>query len=218
MCGFPKDNYYYYRAWWRPNEPMVHLLPHWTWPGREGQPIEVWTHGNCDEVEVLLNGRSQGRKSMPRNRHLEWQVPYAPGRLEAIGLNNRRPVARAIRETAGSAKSVQLTADRRVARANGSDVLIVNAKVVDARGRPVPDADNLLRFSAIGGSIIGVGNGNPTSVEADAATERKAFNGLAQAILRVGRVAGPVSASVASQGLKGSTVRIVALPEIGGQG
>ncbi|MEO7634792.1 MAG: beta-galactosidase GalA [Sphingomicrobium sp.] len=210
-CGFPKDNYYYYRAWWRPQEPLVHLLPHWTWPGREGETIEVWTHANAEEVELRLNGRSLGRKTMPRNRHLEWRVPYAPGRLEAIGFNRGRIVARAVRETAGPARSVQLTADRRTARADGSDVIILNAAVVDARRRPVPHADNLLRFAASGGTIIGVGNGNPVSLEPDVASERRAFNGLAQAILRVGKSPGPIGASVAADGLSGSQLRIAAL-------
>lgn len=208
-CGFPKDNYYYYRAWWRPDEPLVHLLPHWTWPGREGQEIEVWAHGNAEEVELRLNGRSLGRKAMVRNRHLEWRVPYAPGRLEAIGYSGGRRVARAARETAGLPRSVRLTADRRVATAG--DVVVVNAEVVDGRGRPAPRADNLLRFSASGGTIIGVGNGNPNSLEADAATQRRAFNGLAQAILRVDR-AGPVEVAVASAGLAGTRLRIAALP------
>lgn len=211
-CGFPKDNFYYYRAWWRPDQPLVHLLPHWTWPGREGQPIEVWAHGNAQEIELRLNGRILGRKAMPRNRHLEWRVPYAPGRLEAIGYNNGRVVARATRETAGPARSVKLTADRRTARADGSDVIVLNAAVVDARGRPVPKADNLLRFAASGGTIIGVGNGSPVSLEPDAASERRAFNGLAQAILRVGKRAGPIGASVTSDGLTGSSARILALP------
>lgn len=214
-CGFPKDNFYYYRAWWKPHEPLVHLLPHWTWPGREGQPIEVWAHGNAREVELRLNGRSLGRKAMPRNRHLEWRVPYAPGRLEAIGYNEGREVARAVRETAGPARAVQLTADRRTARADGSDVIILNASVVDARGRPVPTADNLLRFSASGGTIIGVGNGSPVSLEPDVASQRRAFNGLAQAILRVGKSAGPVTATVAADGLAGAQVRIIALPPSG---
>jgi len=210
-CGIPKDNFYYYRAWWRPDQPLVHLLPHWTWPGREGEPIEVWAHGNAQEVELSLNGRSLGRKAMPRNRHLEWRVPYAPGRLEAIGYNDGRVVARAVRETAGPARAVRLTADRRTARADGSDVVILNAAVVDARGRPVPTSDNLLRFAANGGSIIGVGNGSPVSLEPDAASQRRAFNGLAQAILRVGDGAGPIGASVASDGLAGSSVRVLAL-------
>jgi len=206
-CGFPKDNYFYYRAWWRPDRPIVHLLPHWNWPGREGQPVEVWAHGNTDEVELKLNGRSLGRKRMPRNRHLVWTVPYAPGRLEALGLNRGRPAARDLRETAGPAHAVELTVDRRVARAG--EVVIANAAVVDSRGRPVPTASNLLRFAASGGEVIGVGNGNPNSLEPDVASNRHAFNGLAQAIVRVAR--GPVEISVAGDGLATSRMRLMAL-------
>ena len=206
-CGFPKDNYYYYRAWWRPDQPLVHLLPHWNWEGREGQPIEVWTHGNTDEVELRLNGRSLGRKAMPRNRHLQWQVPYAPGRLEAVGYNGGRVAARDIRRTTGPAHAVALKLDRRVAKFG--EVVIANATVVDAHGRPAPIADNLLHFAVGGGEVIGVGNGNPNSLEPDIASERHAFNGLAQAIVRVGR--GPVEISVFGDGLKGSRLRMVAL-------
>jgi beta-galactosidase len=206
-CGFPKDNYYYYRAWWRPDQPLVHLLPHWNWPGREGQPIQVWAHGNTEEVELRLNGRSLGRKTMPRNRHLEWSVPYAPGRLEAIGYSRGRAAARDVRETAGSAGALALTIDRRIAKAG--EVVIANAAVLDSRGRTVPTADNLLRFSARGGSLIGVGNGDPNSLETDAASERRAFNGLAQAMVRVGN--GPVDVAVSSQGLASTRIRIMAL-------
>jgi beta-galactosidase len=134
-------------------------------------------------------------------------VPYAPGRLEAIGYNLGRIAARAVCETSGPAHSVRLTMDRRLAKAG--EVVIANAEVVDARGRAVPAADNLLRFSATGGEVIGVGNGNPNSLEPDAAAQRHAFNGLAQATVRVGR--GPVDISVAAVGLKGSRMRIVAV-------
>jgi beta-galactosidase len=206
-CGFPKDDYHYYRAWWRPDQPLVHLLPHWNWPGREGQEIEVWAHGNTEEVELKLNGRSLGRKAMPRNRHLVWQVPYAPGKLEAIGYNGGRVAVSDVRETSGPAHAVQLTLDRRMAKAG--EVVVANAMVVDARARPVPTADNLLRFSARGGEVVGVGNGNPNCLEPDVATQRKAFNSLAQAIVRVGR--GPVDVSVAGEGLAGSRLRIVAI-------
>ena len=206
-CGFPKDNYFYYRAWWRTDQPLVHLLPHWNWPGREGQPVEVWAHGNTDEVDLRLNGRSLGRKRMPRNRHLVWNVAYAPGRLEAVGFNDGRAVARDVRETTGPARSVELTVDRRTAKAG--EVVIANAAVVDSRGRTVPTADNLLRFAASGGRVIGVGNGNPNSLEPDAASDRRAFNGLAQAIVRVGR--GPVEISVSGAGLASSGLRIVGL-------
>jgi beta-galactosidase len=206
-CGFPKDDYYYYRAWWRPDQPLVHLLPHWNWTGREGQPIEVWAHGNTDQVELRLNGKSLGRKAMPRNRHLVWQVPYASGRIEAIGYNGGRIAARDVRETTEPASEVRLALDRRIGKRG--EVVIANAMVVDARGRPVPTAENLLRFSASGGKVIGVGNGNPNSLEADSASERRAFNGLAQAIVRVDR--GAADISVASDGLRGNRVRIVAL-------
>jgi beta-galactosidase len=158
-------------------------------------------------VELRLNGRALGRKPMPRNRHLQWQVPYVPGRLEAIGYNAGRVAVRDARETSGPAHRVQLTVDRRMA-ANGA-VIIANALVIDARGRPVPTAENLLRFAAIGGKVIGVGNGNPNSIEPDVAIERRAFNGMAQAIVRVGH--GPVDVSVASDGLSGSRIRVVAL-------
>jgi beta-galactosidase len=206
-CGFPKDDYYYYRAWWRPDQPLVHVLPHWNWPGREGQPIEVWAHGNTDEVELRLNGKPLGRKAMPRNRHLVWQVTYAPGKLEAFGYNGGRVVARDLRMTSGPAHAVRLAVDRRIAKAG--EVVIANASIVDANGRPVSTADNLLRFDTTNGEVIGVGNGNPNSIEPDVASERMAFNGLAQAIVRVGR--GPVDISVAGADLSGARMRIVAV-------
>jgi beta-galactosidase len=211
-CGFPKDNYYYYRAWWRPDQPLVHLLPHWTWPGREGEPIEVWVHGNCAEVELLLNGRSLGRKTMPRNRHLVWSVPYAPGRLEARGYDGGRRTARAVRETAGPARRVLLTADRRSYVADGSDVAILRAEIVDARGRPVPDAADLLRFTVErGGEVIGVGNGNPTSLEADRADARRVFHGLAQALVRIGEKPGPVVVHANGDRLQTGAVALLAV-------
>ncbi|WP_230635513.1 beta-galactosidase GalA [Sphingomonas sp. Leaf4] len=211
-CGFPKDNFYYYRAWWRPDQPLVHLLPHWNWPGKDGQPIEVWVHGNCAEVELLLNGRSLGRKPMPRNRHLRWDVPYAPGRIEARGFDKGRRTARDVRETAGAAAGVVLTADRRRPLASGQDVVMVRAEVVDAKGRIVPDAADLLRFAVAGdATIIGVGNGNPTSLEADQADRRRAFAGLAQAIVRIGRGTGPVRITATGDEL--TPGRLLLLPQ-----
>ncbi len=206
-CGFPKDNYYYYRAWWRPDQPLVHLLPHWNWPGREGEAIEVWVHGNCAEVELLLNGRSLGRKTMPRNRHLAWSVPYTPGRIEARGYDKGRRTARDIRETTGVPARIELTSDRRMPDASGSDAVVIRAEVQDSKGRAVPDASNLVRFVVEGDAkVIGVGNGDPTSLEADQASERHAFAGLAQAIVRVGKGAGSIRIRAVADGLSGGTV------------
>jgi beta-galactosidase len=177
-CGFPKDNYYYYRAWWRP-EPLLHLLPHWNWEGREGQPIAVWAHSNCDRVELFLNGKSQGVRDVKPNHHVEWSVPYAPGVIEAHGYKGGKVILRERRETAGPAAALRLTADRSRLAADGQDVAILKVEVLDAKGRPVPARRPPGDVRVTGpGQVIGVGNGNPTSHEPDVASQRKAFNGL----------------------------------------
>jgi beta-galactosidase len=206
-CGFPKDNYFYYRAWWR-SEPLLHLLPHWNWEGREGQPIAVWAHSNCDKVELFLNGKSQGIRDVVANHHVEWSVPYAPGVIEAHGYKNGKVILRERRETAGPAASLRLTADRSSLKSDGQDVAVFKVEVLDAKGRPVPRADDLVVFEVSGpGQVIGVGNGNPTSHEPDVASQRQAFNGLCQAIVRTRRgAAGEVRVTASAKGLKASTV------------
>jgi len=208
-CGFPKDNYYYYRAWWR-SEPLLHLLPHWNWEGQEGQAIAVWAHSNCDKVELFLNGKSQGVRVVTPNHHVEWSVPYAPGVIEAHGYKGGKVILRERRETAGPAAALRLTAQRPTLAADGQDVAILKVEVLDAKGRPVPRADDLIAFSVTGpGQVIGVGNGNPTSHEPDVASQRKAFNGLAQAIVRTRRgQAGDLKITAAASGLKSSSVSL----------
>lgn len=208
-CGFPKDNYFYYRAWWRP-EPLLHLLPHWNWEGREGQPVAVWAHSNCDRVELFLNGRSQGVRDVTPNRHVEWSVPYAPGVLEARAYKGGKLVLRDRRETAGAAAALRLTADRLRLKADGQDVAILKVEVLDGKGRPVPRAADLVRFETWGGlDLIGVGNGDPTSHEPDTARQRKAFNGLAQGIVRTRRSQpGRARVSVRAEGLNTASLDI----------
>ena len=210
LCGFPKDNYYYYRAWWRPDRPLVHLLPHWTWPGREGQPVETWVHGNCAEVELLLNGRSLGRKAMPRNRHLAWQVPYAAGRIEAIGYDGGRITARDVCETAGPAAAVRLVANRRTIAADRRDVALIRAEIVDRAGRIVPSARVPLSFDISGaGRLIGLGNGDPTDTDPDHATLRNSFNGLCQAIVQADGTAGTIRVTARAPGLRSASVGLL---------
>ena len=91
MCGFPKDNFYYHQAWWS-NKPVLYVLPHWSWPGREGQEQEIWVHSNLDRVELFLNGVSQGAQNVTPNLRLVWKVKYAPGTLEARGFKADRQV------------------------------------------------------------------------------------------------------------------------------
>ncbi|BAV04096.1 beta-galactosidase [Filimonas lacunae] len=165
ICGFPKDDYYYLQSWWS-NKPVLHLLPHWNWAGKEGQLIDVWAYSNCDEVELLVNRKSQGKKRMTRNGHLEWKVPYVPGVLEAVGYKNGKAVLWEKRITAQAPAVITLAAHKPAVVANGSDVAVVTVGVTDAQGHVVPMADNDITFALSGpGRIIGVGNGNPTSLE-----------------------------------------------------
>jgi beta-galactosidase len=167
MAGFPKDDFYYYQSWWS-DKPMLHLLPHWNWPGKEGQNIDVRCFSNADEVELFLNGASLGRKTMPRNSHLQWIVPYAPGTLMARGYKDGKLQAEEKIETTGAPAAIKLTPDRTTINPDGEDLSIITVAVTDAQGRIVPIADNLVSFEISGGGkIIGVGNGDPSSHEAD---------------------------------------------------
>lgn len=209
-CGFPKDNYYYYKAWWS-SEPVLHFLPHWNWEGREGQEIEVWCHSNLDRVDLHLNGATLGSREVTRNRHVEWRVPYAPGRLEARGYRNGALVQTARRVTAGPPARLRLRADRTTIAGDGEDCAVLSVEVVDARGRVVPRADNAVRFAVRGpGAVIGVGNGNPTSLESDKASERRAFNGLCMAIVQARKAAGGIAITASSPGLAPATLTLAA--------
>lgn len=177
--GVLKDTAYYLKAWWRP-EPMVHILPHWNWPGREGQTIDVAVYSNGDEVELLQDGRSLGRKTMVRDSHLRWSVPYAPGRLSAIAWRAGKQIATAEVATTGTPAALRLTADSAALKADGRAVAVVWVNVHDRDGRLVPTASNRVDFQVSGPlRIIGVGNGDPGSHEADRPAERHAFSALA---------------------------------------
>jgi beta-galactosidase len=166
-CGFPKDNFYYYQSWWS-DKTVLHLLPHWNWPGNEGQNVDVRVYSNCEKVEVFLNGQSRGIQITPKNGHLDWQVKYAPGVLSAKGYRNGKVIAETKEETTGAPAAVQLAPDRSTINADGEDLSIITVAVADDQGRTVPTADNLIHFELNGpGKIIGVGNGDPSSHEPD---------------------------------------------------
>jgi beta-galactosidase len=166
-CGFAKDNFYYYQSWWS-DRTVLHVLPHWNWPGKEGQDIDVRCLSNCQEVELFLNGQSLGRKSMPTNSELKWMVKYAPGVLLAKGYKDGQVIAEQKVETTGAAAGVKLTPDRASIDANGEDLSIITVSVTDAERRIVPVAGNHIQFELSGpGHIIGVGNGDPSCHEPD---------------------------------------------------
>ena len=167
-CGFPKDAFYYYQSWWTTNT-VLHLAPHWNWPGHEGQEILVQAFSNCKEVELFLNGTSLGKQAMNPNSKLSWQVKYAPGTLSAKGFDAAgKVIAETEVETTGAAAQIRLTPDRKTINADGADVSVFTVSAVDAQGRVVPVAQNKIHFSVEGaGNIIGVGNGDPSCHEPD---------------------------------------------------
>ena len=227
MCGFPKDSFYFYQSVFS-EKPMLHLLPHWNWAGREGRVIPVLAYTNCDVVELTLNGRSLGAKAreFPRpgtkggwntyakpsvnpttaDLHLAWDVPYEPGVLKATGWKNGQKVCEAVVRTAGPAAALILAVDRETLRADARDVAHVTVKVVDTAGILVPGAENLVAFDVQGAAVlIGVDNGNPASHEDYKAAARRAFDGMCLGIVQTGATAGEIQLSVSAEGLKGAT-------------
>ncbi|HXI69823.1 MAG TPA: beta-galactosidase GalA [Verrucomicrobiae bacterium] len=220
-CGFPKDNFYYYQAWWS-DHPVLHLLPHWNWPGKEGQEIDVWAHSNCEEVELFLNGVSQGRKKMPKNFHLEWKVKYAPGTLLARGYNGGKEILTEKIETTGAPAAVELAPNHAAVKADGEDVAVITVSVADAQGRLVPDAANKIHFELTGpGKILGVGNGDPSSHEPDVFQptensapdwQRSLFSGLAQIIVQSTKEPGEIKLTARADSLTPVTLTIPSQP------
>jgi beta-galactosidase len=203
LAGFPKDRYYLYQSFWSP-DPMVHVLPHWNWEGREGQPIPVMCYSNCDEVELFLNGKSLGRKQrfadpvelpvgpnvsdtrkFQSKYRLLWEVPFAPGTLRAVAWREGKQAAAYEVRTAGPAARVKLIPDRSAIQADGDDLSFITVRVEDKAGTLCPAADHLVRFQLAGpGAVAGVDNGNAATVEPFHADYRKAYHGLALLILR----------------------------------
>ena len=224
ICGFPKDSYYYYKAWWS-DEPVLHLFPHWNWQGREGEEIPVWVHSNCDEVELFLNGVSLGKQTVKPFHHLEWKVKYAPGTLLARGFKGGKEILTDKVETTGQPVAVNLAADRTTITADGEDVAVFTVQVADAKGRMVPTANDAITFAITGpGKIIGVGNGDPSSHEPDqfVATRdnpspkwsRSLFNGLAQVLVQSTQAPGEIKLTATGKGLEPASVTVQTKPSV----
>jgi beta-galactosidase len=208
ICGFPKDGYYAYKAAWT-NEPVVHIFPHWNWPGKEGDSIKVHCYTNCDEVELLLNGKSIGRQKTTPYTKLIWTLIYKPGKLEARGYKGGKLVTRDIVETTTGPAQLTLKSDCNTLKADGTDVAVIQVALKDAKGRVVPTAANLVKFSIEGpGTIIGTGNGNPSSHEPDKASQRMAFNGYCLVLVQSNKQAGEIRLKAQSDTLKGDEVVI----------
>ena len=185
LCGFPKTEFYIRQALWIHDRPVLTLVPHWNWAGKEGKPIKVMALTNADAVSLSLNGKLIEEKPVDTFEMVSWDVPYAPGRLEAIGKKKGAEVSRCAVETTGEPVALRLTPDRRALAGDGADALPVTVEALDRNGRPVPTANPRVEFEVSGpGVLIGLGNGDPTSHEPEKGNRRSLFNGLAQVILQ----------------------------------
>lgn len=179
LAGFPKDRYYLYQSRWRPDFPMVHILPHWNWPDRVGQltPVHVFTSG--DEAELFLNGKSLGKKKKADFEYrLRWDsVRYEPGELKVITYKNNKVWAQEVVSTTGEATKLTVHSDKKVI--SGKELAFVTVKIVDSNGRVVPRSNNHISFEMEGaGRIVAADNGDASDLEAFGNNSRRAFNGL----------------------------------------
>jgi beta-galactosidase len=229
LAGFPKDRYYLYQSMWT-KTPMVHILPHWNWPGMEGKPIPVMAYTNADEVELFANGKSLGRKkrfgepvtlpvgpNVSESRkfqskyRLMWEVPYQPGSIKAVAYQGGKQVAVQEIRTAGAPARVTIKADRAAISADGDDLSFLTVRIEDKDGNLCPMADNLVRFSVTGaGKIEAVDNGNAATEEPFHADRRKAFSGMALLIVRSqSGKPGRIRIAAASDGLTQAVTEVV---------
>jgi beta-galactosidase len=212
LAGFPKDRYYLYQSRWRPELPLAHLLPHWTWPERVGEvtPVHLFTSG--DEAELFVNGKSQGRrKKAPYEYRLRWDyVVYEPGEISVVAYKDGKEWARDTVKTAQAAAQLEAKADRSTIAADGQDLSFITVRVTDANGVTAPRADQRIRFTVEGaGELVATDNGDPTNLESFKSPERAAFNGLALAIVRArpGQK-GAITVRASAEGLRSAEVQL----------
>ncbi len=212
LAGFKKDRFYLYQSHWRPELPMVHLLPHWNWSERVGEitPVHVFTSG--DEAELFLNGKSLGKKKKGQYEYrLRWDsVRYEPGELKVIAYKNGLKWAENTVKTTGAATKLFASADREIINSDGKDLTFITVQIADKDGLFVPRSNNSIEFSIDGpGEIVATDNGDATNMVSFASKEREAFNGLCLVIVRskAGKK-GTITVTAKSNGLKESQINI----------
>lgn len=211
LAGIPKDIYYMYQSQWRPDKTVLHLFPHWNW--KEGQDVDMWAYyNNADEVELFLNGKSRGIKTMPADKyHVMWRLKFEPGELTAVSRKDGKEVARQTIRTAGAPAQIRLTPDRNIIKKDGYDLSYVLVEVLDKDGNLCPWADNEITFNVSGaGKNVGVDNGSPISMERFKADHRKAFYGKAMLIVQSDGTAGNINVKATSPKLKAAETTITA--------
>jgi|SRR5579872_451920 len=238
ICGWKRPQSYYRDALWKDNQLSIFVKPptpsfpenparqswskwhwldaaaDWNWSGYENQPLQVTLYSSCKEVELLLNGKSLGRKKTDRSTQFmaSWNVPYQPGELKAVGFSGGQQVASASLKTAQRVSRIVATADRDRIKADGEDLSYVTIELKDANGTRNPKAENLLTFAIEGpGTIAGVGNANPVSLESFQRPERRASQGRCLVIIKAGRQPGDIHLRISAAGLQTATITIRSL-------
>jgi beta-galactosidase len=186
LCGFPKTAFYIHQAQWIEDKPVLHLVPHWNWPSDSiGKNIKVMALTNAEKVKLYLNGKLIQEAIVDKYEMVTWNVPYQPGKLEAVGFTKGKEVSKFKVETTKEPVSIELIPDRNVLAGDGVDAMPITVQVVDAKGRAVQTANLPIEFEIIGaGNIIGLGNGDANSHESDKGNKRSLYNGLAQVIVQ----------------------------------
>jgi beta-galactosidase len=217
LVGIPKDRYYLYKSYWKPEENTVHILPHWTWKGKEGDTVPVFVYTNGDCAELFINGKSQGKRckdplsenSVDRFRLMWKETVYAPGEVKAVAYKNGQKIGEQIIKTAGEASEIRLSADRTMLQASGEDLSYILVEAYDKNGIAQPLANQTVNVSVKGpATIAGVGNGNPQSFAPFQATQVELFYGKAMIILKSGFEAGKVTVTVSADDLKTDKVQL----------
>jgi len=201
LAGFPKDIYYLYQSEWT-DTPVLHLFPHWNW--EPGQQIDMWCYyNNADEVELYINGKSQGIRSKDSEHlHVVWNVTFEPGTVKVVARKNGVETASREIHTAGEPAQIRLTPDRSTIKSNGTDLSFVTVEILDKDGNLCPNAENLVQFQVEGkGFIAGVDNGSPISLERFKDNKRKAFYGKCLVVVQNDSRKGKIKVKASSEGL-----------------
>jgi len=213
LCGFPKDAYYFLQSQWTCN-PMVHILPHWTWPGHEDQPIPVLAYSNCQRVELFLDGTSLGIREMDDTRmYARWDVPYQPGTLKAVAYNSADVAATMQHVTATDPEALHLSPEEQDLKADGTSLAHIRIEIMDAQGHMVPYANHDVTITIEGpAELIGMENGDPIDTTNYKLPHRRAFHGMLLAILQVGTSPGTLHVTASAPGLASASCTIALKP------
>ena len=219
LASIPKDRYWLYRSVWRPDAETLHILPHWTWPGREGEVTPVFVYTNYPSAELFINGKSQGvRAKDPSDEQGRWRLMwmdtvYEPGEVKVVAFDaDGRAVAERSIRTAGEPDHIELKVDRSTLKADGRDLAYIEVSVVDKDGILCPSDGRLASFSTAGagGAYRASANGDPTCLDLFHLPEMHFFNGKLTAIVQASEVPGEVTFTASAEGLKSGNITIFA--------